>query len=122
MDERQRFVEEAVRGTLLQRLLQGRAREVPELPALLRKFGLSFRSEEFAVLGLRLCGPRQEREVWMPPPEPDIHELAAAFLRDAPGWDAWWLFQDDVFYAVLCRNGAVGAAPLEQGQQQVQPQ
>lgn len=120
MDERQRFVEEAVRGTLLQRLLQGRAREVPELPALLREFGLSFRSEEFAVLGLRLCGPRQERKVWMPPPEPDIHELAAAFLRDAPGWDAWWLFQDDVFYAVLCRDGAVGAAPLELGQQLVQ--
>ena len=120
MDERQRFIEEAVRDTLLQRLLQGRAREVTELPALLREFGLSFRSDGFAVLGLRLCGPRQEQETWAPPPEPNIHELAAAILRDAPGWDAWWLFQDDVFFAVLCRNGAMGASPLELGQQMVQ--
>ncbi len=120
MDERQRFIEEAVRNTLLQRLLQGRAREVTELPALLREFGLSFRSDGFAVLGLRLCGPRQEQETWAPPPEPNIHELAAAILRDAPGWDAWWLFQDDVFFAVLCRNGAMGASPLELGQQLVQ--
>lgn len=120
MDERQRFIEEAVRDTLLQRLLQGRAREVTELPAILREFGLSFRSDGFAVLGLRLCGPRQEQETWAPPPEPNIHELAAAILRDAPGWDAWWLFQDDVFFAVLCRNGAMGASPLELGQQLVQ--
>ena len=57
MDERRRFIEEAVRDTLLQRLLQGRAREVAELPERLREFGLNFQSEKFAVLGLRLCRP-----------------------------------------------------------------
>ena len=119
MDPKERFIQETVRDTLLQRLLQGRAREVAELPALLREFGLHFQSEHFAVLGLRLCGSRQTQEIWAPPPVPDIHGLAAALLRDAPGWNAWWLFQDDVFFAVLCRNGAMGASPLELGQQLV---
>ena len=119
MDERQRFIEEAVRDTLLQRLLQGRAREVTELPALLREFGLSFRSDGFAVLGLRLCGPVPQGDGWMPPPEPDVHGIARDFLTDAPGWDAWELFQDDMFFAVLCRNGAPGEAPLELGRRLV---
>ena len=57
---------------------------------------------------------------WIPPPEPDIHGIARDFLTDAPGWDAWELFQDDVFFAVLCRNRADGAEPLELGRQLVE--
>ena len=117
MDDRQRFIDDAVRDTLLQRLLQGRAREVPELSSLLQEFGLRFQSEQFAVMGLRLCGTGPAEESWTPPPEPDIHGIARDFLADAPGWDAWELFQDDVFFAVLCRNRADGAEPLELGRQ-----
>lgn len=106
MDDRQRFIDDAVRDTLLQRLLQGRAREVPELSSLLQEFGLRFQSEQFAVMGLRLCGTGPAEGSWTPPPEPDIHGIARDFLTDAPGWDAWELFQDDVFFAVLCRNRA----------------
>ena len=120
MDDRQRFIDDAVQNTLLQRLLQGRAREVPELPALLQEFGLRFRSEQFAVMGLRLCGAGPEEEGWTPPPEPDIHGMAEDFLKHTAGWDAWSLFQDDVFFAVLCRNGTDGAAPLELGRQLVE--
>lgn len=57
MDQKARFIQKAVRDTLLQRLLKGRAREVEALPELLREFGVCFRSDRFAVLGLRLCGP-----------------------------------------------------------------
>lgn len=120
MDDRQRFIDDAVRDTLLQRLLQGRAREVPELSSLLQEFGLRFQSEQFAVMGLRLCGTGPAEESWTPPPEPDIHGIARDFLADAPGWDAWELFQDDVFFAVLCRNRADGAEPLELGRQLVE--
>lgn len=120
MDERQKFKEEAVRNTLLQRLLQGRAREVPELPALLTEFGLRFRSEQFAVLGLRLCSDGPAEGSWTPPPEPDIHGIAAEFLQNAAGWDAWTLFQDDVYFVVLCRNGMDGSSPLELGRQLVE--
>ena len=110
------FIAQTVRDALLQRLLMGRAREVEGLPELLPEFGLAFASEQFAVLGLRLCGACRTDGEWSPPPEPDIHGLAARFLRDAPGWDSWDLFQDDVFFAVLCRNGTGGASPLELGQ------
>lgn len=120
MDQKARFIQKAVRDTLLQRLLKGRAREVEALPELLREFGVCFRSDRFAVLGLRLCGPVPQGGGWRPPPEPDIHGIARAFLTDAPGWDAWELFQDDMFFAVLCRNGAMGASPLDLGQQLVQ--
>lgn len=120
MDDRQRFIDDAVRNTLLQRLLQGRAREVPELPSLLQEFGLRFQSEQFAVLGLRLCGPVPQGDGWMPPPEPDIHGMAVKFLNNAAGWDAWSIFQDDVFFAVLCRKGTGGVAPLELGRQLVE--
>ena len=120
MDDRQRFIDDAVRNTLLQRLLQGRAREVPELPSLLQEFGLRFQSEQFAVLGLRLCGPVPQGDGWMPPPEPDIHGMAVKFLNNVAGWDAWSIFQDDVFFAVLCRKGTGGAAPLELGRQLVE--
>lgn len=109
------FITQTVRDALLQRLLQGRAREVEGLPELLPEFGLTFASGQFAVLGVRLCGAIRSEGEWTPPPEPDIHGLAAQFLRDAPGWDSWELFQDDVFYAVLCRNGAGGASPQELG-------
>ena len=57
MDQKARFIQKAVRDTLLRRLLKGRAREVEALPELLREFGVCFRSDRFAVLGLRLCGP-----------------------------------------------------------------
>ena len=120
MDDRQRFIDDAVRNTLLQRLLQGRAREVPELPSLLQEFGLRFQSEQFAVLGLRLCGLVPQGDGWMPPPEPDIHGMAVKFLNNVAGWDAWSIFQDDVFFAVLCRKGTGGAAPLELGRQRVE--
>lgn len=120
MDDRQRFIDDAVRDTLLQRLLHGRAREVPEISSLLQEFGLRFQSEQFAVMGLRLCGTRPAEGSWTPPPEPDIHGIARDFLTDAPGWDAWELFQDDVFFAVLCRNRADGAEPLELGRQLVE--
>lgn len=120
MDQKARFIQKAVRDALLQRLLKGRAREVEALPELLREFGVCFRSDRFAVLGLRLCGPVPQGDGWRPPPEPDIHGIARAFLTDAPGWDAWELFQDDMFFAVLCRNGAMGASLLELGQQLVQ--
>ncbi len=115
MDDRQRFIDDAVQNTLLQRLLQGRAREVPELPSLLREFGLRFQSEQFAVMGLRLCGAEPAEGSWTPPPEPDIHGMAVSFLKNTAGWDAWSLFQDDVLFVVLCRNGTGGAAPLELG-------
>ena len=101
MDQKARFIQKAVRDTLLQRLLKGRAREVEALPELLREFGVCFRSDRFAVLGLRLCGPVPQGDGWRPPPEPDIHGIARTFLTDAPGWDAWELFQDDMFFAVL---------------------
>ena len=120
MDDRQRFIHDTVRDALLQRLLKGRAREVEDLPELLREFGICFRSEQFAVLGLRVCGPVPQGDGWIPPPEPDIHGIARDFLTDAPGWDAWELFQDDVFFAVLCRNRADGAEPLELGRQLVE--
>ncbi len=120
MDDRQRFIDDAVQNTLLQRLLQGRAREVPELPALLWEFGLRFQSEQFAVMGLRLCGTGPAEGSWTPPPEPDIHGMAVDFLKNAAGWDAWSLFQDDVFFVVLCRSGTDGAAPLELGRQLVE--
>ena len=120
MDDRQRFIHDTVRDALLQRLLKGRAREVEALPELLREFGICFRSEQFAVLGLRVCGPVPQGDGWIPPPEPDIHGIARDFLTDAPGWDAWELFQDDVFFAVLCRNRADGAEPLELGRQLVE--
>ncbi len=120
MDDRQRFIDDAVQNTLLQRLLQGRAREVPELPSLLREFGLRFQSEQFAVMGLRLCGAGPAEGNWTPPPEPDVHGMAVDFLKNAAGWDAWSLFQDDVFFVVLCRNGTDGAAPLELGRQLVE--
>ena len=61
MDDRQRFIHDTVRDALLQRLLKGRAREVEALPELLREFGICFRSEQFAVLGLRVCGPGREK-------------------------------------------------------------
>lgn len=109
------FIARTVRDALLQRLLEGRVREVAELPKLLTEFGLAFASEQFAVLGLRLCGACRADAEWTPPPEPDIHGLAVGFMRDAPGWDSWVLFQDDVFFAVLCRNGTGGASPLEIG-------
>ena len=37
MDQKARFIQKAVRDTLLQRLLKGRAREVEALPELLRR-------------------------------------------------------------------------------------
>lgn len=120
MDQKARFIQKTVRDTLLQRLLKGRAREVEALPELLREFGVCFRADRFAVLGLRLCGPVPQGDGWRPPPEPDIHGIARTFLTDAPGWDAWELFQDDMFFAVLCRNGAMGASPLELGRQLVE--
>lgn len=110
------FITQTVRDALLQRLLLGRAREVDGLPELLPEYGMTFMSEQFAVLGLRLCGAGRTAGAWTPPPEPDIHGLATGFLRDAAGWDAWELFQEDVFFSVLCRNGTGGAAPLELGQ------
>lgn len=106
------FITQTVREALLQRLLLGRAREVDALPEHLAAFGLNFASEQFAVLGLRLCDAARPSAEWTPPPEPDIHGLAAGFLRDTPGWDAWELFRDDVFFTVLCRNGTEGASPL----------
>ena len=120
MDDRQRFIHDTVRDALLQRLLKGRAREVEALPELLREFGICFRSEQFAVLGLRVCGPVPQGDGWIPPPEPDIHGMAVDFLKNAVGWDAWSLFQDDVFFAVLCRHRADGAEPLELGRQLVE--
>lgn len=107
------FVRDTVQTALLQRLLQGRARETDDLPELLQTFGLRFSSEQFAVLGLRLCGEGRADfgAAWTPPPEPDLHGLALDFLRSIPGWDAWGLFQDDLFFAVLCRKGQNGDSP-----------
>ncbi len=110
------FITQTVRDALLQRLLLGRAREVDGLPELLMESGLTFASKQFAVLGVRLCGATRSEGAWTPPPEPDVHGLATGFLRDAPGWDSWELFQNDVYIAVLCRNGTGGAAPLTLGQ------
>ena len=101
MDDRQRFIDDAVQNTLLQRLLQGRAREVPELPSLLQEFGLRFQSEQFAVMGLRLCGAGPAEGSWTPPPEPDIHGMAVDFSlccaeteqREQRRWNwdgSWW--------------------------------
>lgn len=110
------FIVQTVRDALLQRLLMGRAREVEGLPELLTQFQICFASEQFAVLGLRLCGEGRSGGDWTPPPEPNFHKLAEDFLGSAPGWDAWCLLHDDLFFAVLCRNGAGGAAPLALGQ------
>lgn len=114
------FITQTVREALLHRLLLGKAREVEGLPELLSEFGLTFSSEQFALLGLRLCGACCAVGEWTPPPEPNIHGLATEFLRDTPGWDSWELFQDDVFFAVLCRNGTDGGSPLELGQSLVE--
>ena len=65
------------------------------------------RSGASAVRG----GPRGFRRTANALPKPDLHGLALDFLRSIPGWDAWGLFQDDLFFAVLCRKGQNGDSP-----------
>lgn len=113
------FITQTVRDALLQRLLMGRAREVDGLPELLVRFGICFSSEQFAVLALRLCGEGRNGGDWTPPPEPNFHKLAEDFLCAASGWDAWCLLHDDLFFAVLCRNGTGGNSPLALGRELV---
>lgn len=110
------FIDRTVRDSLLQRLLLGRAREVEGLPELLTQFGLTFTTDYFAVLALRLYGEGRSEGVWTPPPEPDYHKLAESFLLSVVGWDAWCLLHDELFFAVLCRSGNHGADPTVLGQ------
>jgi two-component system response regulator YesN len=43
--------------------------------------------------------------------------MVCSYWDSVPGWDAWSLFQEDVFVTVLCQNSPTGASPVALSQQ-----
>lgn len=111
------FAFRTLRDALLQRLLTGRGREVPELPELLEALGLTFPSQHFCLLALRLCGDEQDRSggEWTPPPSRNMHDIASEYLCSFPGWHTYPLFYQDLFYCLMCRTRSDSSTPQALG-------